>query len=302
MPNKQQNKIDLFIDSGAFSAWSQKVEIDIQDYISFIKKYNKYINVYANLDVIGDPVKTLKNQKIMEKAGLNPLPCYHFNDNKLEYLKYYINNYSYIAVGGMSHLTMSKRVAFFDYIFSKYICDSSGIPKVKVHGFGLTSLKLMLRYPWYSVDSTSWVVTGRLGSVYVPKPWSHALDEAWKVNVSSRSPSKNEMGKHISSFSPTQKKQVLEYFEKKGYVLGKSEFKIVKLPYELKKNEKWVGAKKDIKDGRREVEIIVEAGLCNDYRFRDELNIIYFLDLEKAMPKWPWAFKLSGGGQKGFDI
>ena len=301
MENNNQNQVDLFIDSGAFSAYTQGVNIDIQDYIAFIKKYKKYITVYANLDVIGDPVGTLKNQKIMEKAGLKPLPCFHYGE-PIKFLLKYMETHDYIAFGGMVPISTKELAKWLDDLFANYICDSSGMPKVKVHGFGLTSLKLMLRYPWYSVDSTSWVVTGRLGNVYVPKPWSHALDEVWKVNVSSRSPSKNEAGKHISSFPPSQQKQVLEYFEKKGYVLGKSEFKTVKLPYELKKNEKWIGAKKDIKDNKREVEVIVEAGLCNDYRFRDELNIIYFLDLEKAMPKWPWAFKLSGGKRVGFGI
>jgi len=39
------------------------------------------------------------------------------------------------------------------------------------------------------------------------------------------------------------------------------------------------------------VEVIIEKGLCNDYMQRDELNIIYFLDLEKSFPKWPWPYK-----------
>ena len=56
-------KINLFLDSGAYSAWSKGVTIDIDEYISFIKKNIKYITVYANLDVIGDPEATYRNQK-----------------------------------------------------------------------------------------------------------------------------------------------------------------------------------------------------------------------------------------------
>jgi hypothetical protein len=141
-----------------------------------------------------------------------------------------------------------------------------------------------------------------MGAIYVPKPWAESLDEVWKVSLSNRSPNQAEAGKHLSSFSPNQRQYVLDYIKQKGYKLGKSEFRTEDDSYEPKDNERWVGSKKDIKDGKRDVEMIIESGACNDYRKRDELNIIYFLDLEKAMPKWPWAFKLTGEGRGGFGI
>ena len=36
-----KNKVSLFLDSGAFSAWSKNTTIDIEDYISFIKENEK---------------------------------------------------------------------------------------------------------------------------------------------------------------------------------------------------------------------------------------------------------------------
>ncbi len=295
---KKHPKVELFLDSGAFSAFTQGVSIDIQEYIAFIKQHLDIISVYANLDVIGDAEGTLRNQKIMERAGLNPLPCFHYGE-PLKFLDYYLSNYEYLALGGMVPIPNMELAGWLDDLFCNRICSSDGLPRVKVHGFGLTSLKLMLRYPWYSVDSTSWVVTGRLGSVYVPKPWAHSLEEVWKVSVSNRSPNRAEAGKHLDSFPPNQRQAVLDYFKSKGYKLGKSEFRTESESYKLQAGERWNGK---AKDGKREVELIIEPGLCNDYRFRDELNIIYFLDLEKAMPKWPWTFKLSGEGREGFGI
>ena len=103
-----KNKItELFIDSGAYSASTQNVEINIKEYIKFIKKYEKYIDVYANLDVIGDPEATYKNQKIMEKAGLKPLPCFHYGED-WSWLEKYIKEYSYIALGGMVPISTPK--------------------------------------------------------------------------------------------------------------------------------------------------------------------------------------------------
>lgn len=290
-----ENKIKLFLDSGAFSAKSQGVKIDIYKYIEFIKKYKKHIEVYANLDVIGDAEASLDNQKIMEAAGLSPLPCFHYGE-PFKYLKYYIKNYNYIALGGMVGAS-SEISNWLDLLFSDYIPMNT-----KVHGFGMTNLKLMLRFPWFSVDSSSWCITGRMGSIYVPKYKNNKYiydENSWKVSVSTRSPDKKLLNKHIETFSPKQKELILRYFGKKGYKLGKSIFHIVEKDYELNENERWNG--KERIDGSREVETIIESGLCNNYKLRDELNIIYFLDLERQLPEWPWKFEKKGS-KKGFGL
>jgi hypothetical protein len=45
------------------------------------------------------------------------------------------------------------------------------------------------------------------------------------------------------------------------------------------------------KKAKRELEIVIDPGISNKYQLRDEMNILYFLDLEKSRPAWPWAFK-----------
>lgn len=285
-----KNKVNLFLDSGAFSAHSQGTEINIQEYIQFIKEHEDIIEVYANLDVIGSAEGTWKNQIIMEKAGLHPLPVYHYGED-IKWLKRILRRgYDYIALGGMVPISTKDLKVWLDDLFSTYLTDEKGFPTIKVHGFGLTALTLMLRYPWYSVDSTSWVVTGRLGSIYIPKyrsgEWIYDKD-SWKVAVSNKSPEAKEAGKHIDTLSPSQKEMLLNYIHNKGYRLGKSEFRMESQNYVLKDNEKWVEKKPKDKNAKREVETIIEEGVSNKYQLRDEMNIIYFLDLEKSMPKWP---------------
>ena len=295
-PNK---KIELFLDSGAYSAYTQKTKIDIQDYINFIRRHKKNLEVYANLDVIGSAEETLKNQEIMEDAGLSPLPCFHYGE-PIKYLKHYLKKYDYIALGGMVPISSKDLTIWLDDLFLNYICDSNGVPKVKVHGFGLTSLNLMLRYCWFSTDSTSWVMTSRMGSIYVPRfkkgEWVYN-ENSWKICVSTRSPSKNEVGKHVTTLPPNTKKIILNYIHAKGYRLGKSKFRFESSDYKLKSNERWFGEK--TKNDKREIEEIITPGLCNNYKLRDEINIIYFLDLEKFIPKWPWPLKIK---KKGFNI
>lgn len=298
----EQKKVELFLDSGAFSAWSQGKDIDINEYIDFIKEHKKVIDVYANLDVIGDAEATWKNQMIMEKAGLSPLPVFHFGED-IKWLKKLLDrDYDYIGLGGMVPISTTNLYHWLDDLFTNYLTDKHGMPIVKVHGFGLTSLRLMLRYNWWSVDSTSWVLTGRMGAIYIPRfrvgKWIYD-DDPWKIVVSNKSPDQKEEGKHITTMSPMEKKILLNYINEKGYKLGISKYKTVDSDYKLVENEKWVDKKPIDKKEKREVEIIIEAGVSNRYQFRDEINIMYFLDLEKSMPEWPWAFKKKEV-QKGF--
>ena len=299
---QKSNKVNLFLDSGAFSAWTQNTEINIQDYISFIKENEDVIDVYANLDVIGDASRTWKNQQIMEQAGVNPVPVFHYGED-IKWLKRILKRgYQYISLGGMVSISNKDLIPWLDNLWTNYLTDEKGLPICKVHGFALTSLKLMLRYPWYSVDSTSWVVTGRMGGIFVPKYrngiWEYS-GNSWKVSVSNKSPNIKESGQHLETFSPVNKKLILQYIHEKGYKMGKSEFKKEPQTYELKENEKWGEKKPKDKKSLREVEIIIDPGISNKYQLRDEMNIIYFLDLEKSIQKWPWSFKLKTQ-QNGF--
>lgn len=292
----KKNKVNLFLDSGAFSAFTQGAEIDIYEYIAFIKKNKKYIETYAVLDVIGSAKETWKNQRIMEKAGLNPLPCFHFGED-IKWLKKYVKKYKYMALGGMVPISSKDLKVWLDDLFSNHLCDKKGNPLIKVHGFGMTSLNLMLRYPWYSVDSTSWVVTGRMGGILIPKKTGGKYDytkNPHKITVSSKSPTTKKEGAHFQTCTKGQQKIFREYFEGRGFKLGKSSFRSENAKtYEPADGEKWNKKKEGI------IETIQEPGLCNDYKLRDELNIQYFLDLEKNMRKWPWKFKIKNR-MKGF--
>lgn len=143
----------VFIDSGAFSAFTRGITIDIDEYCNWIKA-NDWITQYSVLDCIGDAEGTLKNQKYMEEMGTNPIPCFHANED-LKYLEYYCENYDYISLGGLVFYSRDRKtlIRILDEMFSivkKYW------PK-KIHGFGMTGIPILERYPFYSVDSTSWL-------------------------------------------------------------------------------------------------------------------------------------------------
>ena len=302
---KQENKsIKLFLDSGAFSAKTQGIEIDIDTYIAFIKENLDVLEVYANLDVIGDPAATLENQKYMEKAGLKPLPTFHKGE-PVKFLKYYIDNYDYIALGGLVGGANSDRPAVLDHYFSDFICKHDGYPRVKVHGFGMTSLDLIWRYPWYSVDSTSWVMSSRTGSIMIPQPDGKGgynyRKKPWLIDTSIGSPTVNSDDFHLDNMSPLVKKEVMIYLNRHKIPLGVSEIKLVDASFKPDKEagQTWHG--KPRADGKRELQLRKEEGVRNHYKWRDYVNVLYYRELEKAIPAYPRKLEIKAAGH-GFDL
>lgn len=198
----------VFLDSGAFSAFTKGVEVDLPAYCDYIHR-NKDIIEHVDgtilasvLDGIGDPLKTWQNQLAMESLGVRPLPCFHYGEDE-RYLEWYIANYDYITLGGMVPITTPQLKLWLDRIWEKYLTDGAGRPKVKVHGFGLTTVSLMERYPWYSVDSSSWVQIARVGGMLL-------MPEARVINVSNQSPNRRMEGQHIDTLTPLQRQAVEE--------------------------------------------------------------------------------------------
>jgi len=136
-------------------------------YITFLKKHKHQITTYSNLDVINNPDLTYRNQLTLEAQGLNPIPVFHIGSN-LKWLRKLLRKYEYIALGGLVPNTTAVLIPLLDRLFKEELLDSNGLPKVKLHGFACTSIPLMLRYPWYSVDSATCRKLAGYGSIVIP--------------------------------------------------------------------------------------------------------------------------------------
>lgn len=150
---------DFFMDSGAFSAANSDKPIDINEYIKVLKEDN--IQKYSALDAIGDPLETKKNYEYMLKCDLKPVPCFHINTD-IEYLYYYLDNCDSLSIGGM--VLASNINGNLDKIFCEILKRN---PEIKVHGFGVSNLDIALKYPFTSIDSSSFCAISKFSRALI---------------------------------------------------------------------------------------------------------------------------------------
>lgn len=213
----------VFLDSGAFSAWTLGTTIDLPAYCEYIKRNIDILRVEDGavmasvLDAVGDPQGTYNNQISMERLGVRPLPCFHKGEDE-RYLQWYIQNYEYITIGGMVGSSVNQLKTWLDRIWDRYLAPN-GTPVVKVHGFGLTSVELMELYPWYSCDSSSWIQSAAFGNIVLPRYREDTIPhiKANPIKVSDKSPSRHDAGQHITTLTQIEQDHLFNEIEKAGF-------------------------------------------------------------------------------------
>lgn len=210
----RRNGAKVFLDSGAFSAYTLGIALDVPVYCDYIKRNLDIIRVddgalmASVLDGIGDPLQTYRNQLWMESLGVRPLPCFHANEDE-RYLDHYVRNYEYITLGGMVGASTQQLITWLDRIWDRHIVDGSGHPRCKVHGFGITAVPIMERYPWWSCDSSSWIQSTSFGTIVTPE-WG-------PIAVSEKSPSRHDAGQHLTTFTEVERELIIRTLAEQGY-------------------------------------------------------------------------------------
>lgn len=161
----------VFLDSWGFSIRNKWLNLSIDDYIEYLKKFGDKYEIITNMDT-SDTEETLANQKRLEdETWYKILPVYHWSELKegnKELMEYYCKNYDFVALWWVAGIGMSKseKRYYLDFCFKiaiKY--------KTKLHWFGITSYWELLRYPFYSVDSTSWLQWVKFNTFTTFKNW-----------------------------------------------------------------------------------------------------------------------------------
>lgn len=178
----------LFIDSGAHSISTGKLDIDKQvyldGYINFINETGDQIDLYAELDDVPEDSSikrdTFKNSwdtylymitKVDPKYRDKVIPIFHFNedfDGLRTILEYrHPDTGKPIPYIGLAPRfgNYAVRYNWLDEAF-KVIKQSSN-PDVKTHAFGCTILRLLEQFPLTSADSATWAIAAAYGNMRI---------------------------------------------------------------------------------------------------------------------------------------
>lgn len=152
-----------FADSGGFSAWTKGAVIRTDEYAAWVHRWSHRFTWHANLDVIGSPEGTWRNQIVLEKRhGLTPLPVFHVGEPWVFLDKYLDRGHPYICLGGMVGRPAPQALQWAARCFQR---ARDGGFKTVFHGFGQTRRRIADNLPWYSIDSSSWGSGQRYGIV-----------------------------------------------------------------------------------------------------------------------------------------
>lgn len=258
-PNTQRSK--LFIDSGAFSAHTKGIEVDVDDYIEYLNLNDDALTVFAQVDKIPGtfgipytyqelqeaPMLSWENYLYMApklKSRYKLIPIFHQQEdfkwlrNLLEYVDENGNHIPYIGISTRNDAPVKDKKAWLSMVFD--IIARSSNPNVKTHAFGMTSISLLEQFPFTSADSTSWIMTAVNGSIFT---------EYGVLLISEVSKGRQN---HFDKLDSKSKENLTKYIESRGFTV---------------------------------------EGLSKDYKLREMFNITYMND-------WASNYVYKGGDKK----
>ena len=179
--------LKLFIDSGAFSAWTKGKKIDVDEYIDFINKNKEYLTVCASVDTIpGAPRSSvLPSEEEIKVSAEGTWQNFLYMRSKMDDVDKLLYTFhagepwefleraltykdergpiNYIAFGGLVGKSGDIITKFCNKAFE--IVYKHNRQDIKIHAFGMTRLNVLQEYPFTSCDSTSWLQHANYGAI-----------------------------------------------------------------------------------------------------------------------------------------
>lgn len=179
----------LLVDSGAHSAHTKGIELDLEEYIGFandnIEKFTLYVQVdkipgvyrmpKTAKDWLEAPKLSWENYLYMRERSKDPsklIPVFHqgedfkWLENMCNYTFSDGSHIPYIGLSPRGDVSLKDKYDFSAECFG--VIQSSKNPNVKTHAFGATSLEMLEMLPYTSADSTTWVLVSAFGQVWMP--------------------------------------------------------------------------------------------------------------------------------------
>lgn len=189
----KQMGVKFFIDSGAYTYMGKEEykdytiedwEKQIKSYLAWARANRDIIFAIANLDLemlVGEEQVRKWNAKYFEPFMLetNIPVCFIWHTvSGEEGWEYYCKRYPYV---GFSWVSDTKGIDL-DFNFGQRMLRVAEKHKAVVHGMGMTRTALLPKLPFYTCDSTTWLVGLQYGEVnyWRGKKMSRLKKEDWK--------------------------------------------------------------------------------------------------------------------------
>lgn len=189
---KEKDDVRLFIDSGAHTYQNDPTyseyppeywEKHIQRYLRWAEKNKKHIFAIASLDIehlIGGEQVDKWNKQYFEPFMLRTgIPvCFVWHQNSYNTWEYYCQRYPYVGFSSVNVLS-GEAIDINEYREKLKVAEKFDS---LVHGFGMTRTSMLTQLPFYTSDSTTWLVGLQYGEInyWTGTKMSRLKKDKWK--------------------------------------------------------------------------------------------------------------------------
>jgi hypothetical protein len=218
------------LDSGAFTAWTKRQEVVLDDlivaYASYLNTHEQHArDVYMiNLDKIpGSPGRTALEDEVAaaikqsdenfarltKHFGDRILPVFHQGESTAR-LHEVCDQAEFICISPRNDLPEASRVAWSIEVHDAI--ERYG-KRNRTHGLATTGYRMMSSVPWWSVDSASWGMSAAFGNVF-------ADEKLTKLSISEHSPDHKSAGKHLNTIPQVERDAFIMRLESTPFTLS----------------------------------------------------------------------------------
>src|SRR5579859_1063404 len=214
----------IFLDSGAhtfhriflkgrFGQVEKGIQKFTDAYIQFCLANKSKWNVYVTFDYRRNAAICWEIQKQFEKHNLKPMPVFH-GDVSPEFMQKYLDK-GYEEIGISPVLMEGNRADNYRYLCKCFevLCDGNGVPKVRVHGFGVGMFEQLSTFPWATVDNATWCRTAAYGRILI-FDWRRGRSISTKITKR-----KSDGGLSFWKFTRSERMSLEKIIEEQGFSL-----------------------------------------------------------------------------------
>ena len=227
--SQHKGKVEILLDSGAFTAWTKGKSIELQPLIDvygeLIEKHEHSLKKIwlINLDKIpgergrtagpaeiDDAIKESDaNFEVLYKHfGERVLPVFHQNESK-ERLHEVCQMADYICISPRNDVGEKHRVSWAAEVHTLLAKEPK---RIKTHGLATTGMNMLRNVEWFSADSAWWLQVSINGSIF----YLHDCGDLRTIQVSDRGNAKKDAGQHYS----TLPKAIQEFIDSRLAIHG----------------------------------------------------------------------------------